>query len=146
MGRVLSPAPPPNPSLHPSSHSHFGSHPSFVPERNRAFLFMYLRGTHFATPLFSNSCMEWGCVHPSPTKKGQLMDTATVRSSFVPDPVAARAKTNSSRCPYLYPNGNPCRLPILDTRPHLSFLPPPLSAPRAPPPPPHSQHPPPHLP
>src|SRR5260370_16292039 len=121
MGRVLSPAPPPNPSLHPMIHCHFGSSPFFVPERNRAFLFMYLRGTYFATPLFSNSCMEWGCVHPSPTKKGQLMDTATVSSSFVPDPVAAPAKTNSSRCPYLYPNGKRCRLPILDTRSHLCF-------------------------
>ena len=41
------------------------------------------------------------------------MNTATVSSSFMPDPVAAPGKTASSRCPYLYPNGKRCSLPGL---------------------------------
>ncbi len=41
------------------------------------------------------------------------MNTATVSSSFIPDPVAAPGKTVSSRCPYLYPNGKRCSLPGL---------------------------------
>src|SRR5260370_35804226 len=32
--------------------------------KNYPFVFMHLRGTHFATLLFSNSCMEWGGVPP----------------------------------------------------------------------------------
>jgi hypothetical protein len=32
-------------------------------------LLKHLRATHFATPLFSNSCMEWGGLPPSPAKK-----------------------------------------------------------------------------
>src|SRR5713101_3032393 len=41
------------------------------------------------------------------------MNTATVSSSFIPDPVAAPGKTVSSRCPYLCPNGKRCSLPGL---------------------------------
>src|SRR5712664_3710926 len=39
--------------------------PRPYPRKNRPFLFMHLRGTHFATFLFSNSCMQWGGVPPS---------------------------------------------------------------------------------
>src|SRR6266478_4068592 len=35
----------------------FRNSPHPHPRKNPPFLFMHLRGTHFATPLFSNSCM-----------------------------------------------------------------------------------------
>jgi len=41
------------------------------------------------------------------------MNTTTVSSTVIPDPVAAPAKAQSSRCPYLYPNGKRCSLPGL---------------------------------
>src|SRR5260370_21045833 len=81
------------------------------PRKNRPFLFMHLRGTHFASPLFSNSCMEWGVCTPSPPKKEQLMNTTTVSS--IPHPIAVPPNADTSRCPYLYPNGKRCSLPGL---------------------------------
>ncbi len=47
------------------------------------------------------------------------MNTTTISSSSIPDPVAAPAKTASARCPYLYPNGKRCSLPGLPT--HSGF-------------------------
>jgi hypothetical protein len=41
------------------------------------------------------------------------MNTTTVSSTVIPDPVVVPARTNSSRCPYLYPNGKRCSLPGL---------------------------------
>src|SRR5260370_21173745 len=90
----------------------FWASPHAGPRKIRPFLFMHLRGTHFASPLFSNSCMEWG-VYPPPSKKEQLMNTTTVSSSSIPDPIAVPPKTPTSRCPYLYPNGKRCSLPGL---------------------------------
>jgi hypothetical protein len=43
------------------------------------------------------------------------MNTTTVSSSFIPEPLAVPAKASSSRCPYLYPNGKRCSLPGLPT-------------------------------
>ncbi len=54
-----------------------------------------------------------GGVPPSPPKKEQLMNTTTISSSSIADPVAVPAKTDTSRCPYLYPNGKRRRLPGL---------------------------------
>jgi len=39
------------------------------------------------------------------------MNTTTVSSSPVADPIAVPAKTDSSRCPYHYPNRKRCRRP-----------------------------------
>src|SRR5712664_4016981 len=65
MGRDESAATSPNPCfLLPRSHSHFGSHPLPHRRKNYPFVFIHLRGTHFTTLLFSNSCMEWGGVPP----------------------------------------------------------------------------------
>jgi hypothetical protein len=52
-------------------------------------------------------------VPPSHQNKEDLMNTTTVSSSCIPDPVAISAKTVSSRCPYVYPNGKRCSLPGL---------------------------------
>ena len=41
------------------------------------------------------------------------MNTTTVSSSSIPDPIAVPPKTPTSRCPYLYPNGKRCSLPGL---------------------------------
>jgi hypothetical protein len=38
------------------------------------------------------------------------MNTTTISSISIPDSVAAPAKSTSSRCPYLYPNGKRCSL------------------------------------
>src|SRR5712664_4372922 len=50
--------------------SPFGTHPPPYRRKNRPFLFMHLRNAHFASLLFSNSCMEWG-VPRSHQKKGR---------------------------------------------------------------------------
>ena len=39
------------------------------------------------------------------------MSTTTFSSSSIADPVVVPAKTATSRCPYLYPNGKRCSLP-----------------------------------
>src|SRR5260370_40513729 len=57
--------------------------------KNYPFVFMHLRGTHFATLLFSNSCMEWGgctprrleCLSPAPYV---LNDHRYGRASLLP--------------------------------------------------------------
>jgi len=50
------------------------------------------------------------------------MNTTTVSSTSIPDPVAAApAKSASSRCPYLYPNGKRCSL--LGSPAHSGFCP-----------------------
>ena len=54
-----------------------------------------------------------GCTPLSTKKKEQLMNTTTVSSSSIADPIVVPAKTATSRCPYLYPNGKRCTLPGL---------------------------------
>jgi hypothetical protein len=50
------------------------------------------------------------------------MNTTTVSSTSIPEPVAAApAKSASSRCPYLYPNGKRCSL--LGSPVHSGFCP-----------------------
>jgi hypothetical protein len=46
-------------------------------------------------------------------KKEALMNTTTFGPSYISDPGAIPAKTVSSRCPYVYPNGERCSLPGL---------------------------------
>jgi hypothetical protein len=48
-----------------------------------------------------------------PIQKENLMNTTTVSSSSIPDTAAVPSKTVSARCPYLYPNGKRCSLPVL---------------------------------
>src|SRR5260370_8580657 len=73
---------------------------------------MHLRGTYFATRLFSNLCMEWGGTpHSQQKKRKPLMNTTTVSPTPVVDPVAVPANTDTSRYPYPYPNGNRCTPP-----------------------------------
>src|SRR5260370_143154 len=75
---------------------------------------MHLRGTYFATRLFSNLCMEWGGTpHSQQKKRKRLMNTTTVSPTPVVDPVAVSAKTDTSRCHSRYPNGKRCSLPGL---------------------------------
>src|SRR6266852_766066 len=48
--------------------SHFGTHPLRIPRSPCStipLIFIQLRGTNFASPLFSYSSVEWG-VYPSP--------------------------------------------------------------------------------
>ena len=47
------------------------------------------------------------------------MNTTTASSSSIADPIAVPPKTNTSRCPYLYPNAKRCRLPGLPA--HAGF-------------------------
>ena len=60
MRRELSNASAPDLSFPQRSHFYFGSHTRPYRRKNPLFLFMHLRGAHFATRLFSHSCMEWG--------------------------------------------------------------------------------------
>src|SRR5712664_4458006 len=84
------------------------------PRKNPLFLFMHLRGTHFASPLvFKFMHGMGGVLPPLHQKKGTTMNTTTVSSSSIADPVVVPAKTATSRCPYLYPNGKRCSLPGL---------------------------------
>src|SRR5712664_896707 len=52
-----------------------------------------------------------GCTPLPPKKKEDLMSTTTFSSSSIADPVVVPAKTATSHCPYLYPNGKRCSLP-----------------------------------
>src|SRR5260370_27849267 len=54
-----------------------------------------------------------GCTPLPPKKKEDLMSTTTFSSSSIADPVVVLAKTATSRCPYLYPNGKRCSVPGL---------------------------------
>jgi len=47
------------------------------------------------------------------------MNTTTVNPTSTADPVAGPANTDTSRCPYRYPNGKRCRLPGLKA--HFGF-------------------------
>src|SRR5260370_29179025 len=69
------------------------------------------------------SCHTDSYTPPLHEEKEHLMNTATVSSSFIPDPVAAPRKTAFSRCPYLYPNRKRCSLPGF-AGPSPSLLPP----------------------
>src|SRR5260370_21802913 len=55
--------------------------------------------------------MNWGLCPPSPQKKDHLRNTTPFTST--PDPTPAPPKADTSRCPYLYPNGKRCSLPGL---------------------------------
>jgi len=112
MRRELSNASAPDLSFPQRSHFYFGSHTRPYRRKNPLFLFMHLRGAHFATLLFSHSCMEWGVCTPHQEKE-QLMSTTIISSSSIGDPVVVPSQSASSRCPYLYPNGKRCSLPGL---------------------------------
>jgi hypothetical protein len=72
-------------------------------------LFLHLQEPILQTPCFQ---IHQGMgVGVPPIQKENLMNTTTVSS--ISDSVALPSKTVSARCPYLYPNGKRCSLPVL---------------------------------
>src|SRR5712664_931425 len=84
------------------------------PRKKSPLSFHALTWNPFCNPsVFTSIHLMGGCTPLSTKKKEQLMNTTTVSSSSIADPIVVPAKTATSRCPYLYPNGKRCTLPGL---------------------------------
>src|SRR5271169_6397445 len=96
--------------LSSSSRSHFGTHPSLIPEEFSPF-FSTIYRSPFCIPFVFNFIQEWGVCVPLLQEKDSPVNTTTVSQSTLPNPVAAQEQTASSRCSFIYPNGKRCSLP-----------------------------------
>ncbi len=106
------------PSLFPRSHSHFGSHPSLLPEEIPAFF-----SCTYEMQIPQTLCFDihTKCPGVYPPSKRKIMNTAMQDPSTTvhPEPVKVVSSNDSNRCQYRYSNGKRCRLS--GSKPHFGL-------------------------